>query len=103
MVDATRKRVKQPDKADLDIRSVWVRRPNPRGLFAREFNGVHVDCMVQREGPDTWAVHSGEGTALGKDGEWILEPRPSSRDDQFFEEYRWDTMDEALAFAEAHL
>ena len=39
----------------------------------------------------------------GKDGEWELQPMPSSRTKEFFERTRWDNFEEALAFAQAYV
>ena len=49
--------------------------------------------------PYMWKVLSGSGAVLGKDGEWAHEPIPSSRDDEFYETYRFDTCEEAEAAA----
>jgi len=84
-----------------DIRSVWIVRPTR--IFdarnAKEFNGVHVDCCIWPDGSEKWAIRSGEQLALGKDGEWIHEPQPSSRDDEFYAMYRFDSLEEAVGFA----
>lgn len=45
------------------------------------------------EGPhkptnDTWAVRKG-GMCLTNEDEWIWEPQPSSRDEEFYERTRW--------------
>ena len=50
-----------------------------------------------------WKVMRGGqgGPVLAKDGEWELEPIPSSRDDEFYARCRFDTYDEALAAVEA--
>jgi hypothetical protein len=44
--------------------------------------------------PYMWAVRQG-GNVLGKSGEWQYEPLPSSRDDGFYAEYRFDTYEDA--------
>lgn len=44
-----------------------------------------------------WAVVHG-GFVLGKDGDWEYEPRPSSRDDHFYERFRF-TEEEAKRLA----
>lgn len=42
-----------------------------------------------------WAV-KWRRNVLGKDGLWAYEPIPSSRDDKFYERYRFDEVDLAL-------
>ena len=51
-----------------------------------------------------WAVKiSGHDMVLGKRlGEFEYEPRPSSRDDAFFDEFRFNTPEEAFACYEKH-
>lgn len=48
--------------------------------------------------PYMWAVRR-SGCVLGKDGEWAHEPIPSSRDEEFYAMYRFDTFEEAEAAA----
>ena len=86
---------------DLDIRSVWVRRPLPENeaRMFMEIVGVHVDCCIQPSGSSFWAIRAGEGHVLGKDGKWVFEPQPSNRDEEFYRTYRWDTLDDAVTFA----
>jgi len=87
--------------SDLDIRSVWVRRPlseNEARTFM-EIMGVHVDCCIQPDGSSLWAIRSGESYVLGKDGRWTFEPQPSSRDDAFYRMHRWETLEDAVTFA----
>lgn len=88
---------------DYDIRSVWVLRPVRREDFTpslsfEQLRGVYVESCEQRKGPDLWAIRSG-GNVLGKDGEFCIEPMPSSRTDEFLQEYRWPSLDEAIEFA----
>ncbi len=89
--------------SDLDIRSVWVKRPDPLSGDSRAFYGIHVDCMVQRDGSELWAIHSGDDMVLGKDSVWVFEQRSSNREEQYIRRYRWPTMAEAIAFAEKYL
>lgn len=58
---------------------------------------VTLERCRQRTGPDRWAIRE-KGCCLGKDGMWILEPIPSSRDDDFFSVYRWASAESALEF-----
>lgn len=44
--------------------------------------------------PYMWAVRR-DGHVLGKQWQWEHEPLPSSRDDEFYAEYRFDTREEA--------
>ena len=43
-----------------------------------------------------WAMKWRNHHVLGKDGKWAWEPQPSSRDDEFYAKYRFDSVDEAL-------
>ena len=52
------------------------------------------DLRVEWRGTGLWAVVEG-GACLNKSGEMEYEPRPSSRDDAFFDRCRF-TLDEAL-------
>jgi len=62
--------------------------------------GVHVDCCLQpNSAKDRWAIRCGERDVLGKDGKWTFERQPSSRDEEFYRMYRWDTLDDAFTFA----
>lgn len=53
--------------------------------------------MPQREGSDKWAIFD-RGACLDKDGDWVFQPLPSSRDDEFMRSCRFDSAEEALAF-----
>lgn len=53
--------------------------------------------MPQVEGLDKWAIFD-HGACLDKDGDWIFQPLPSSRDDEFMRSCRFDSAEEALAF-----
>lgn len=50
---------------------------------------------VEYRGRGTWVILNG-GYALGHAGEWDYEPQPSSRTDEWLEEYRWDDLQVAL-------
>jgi hypothetical protein len=56
----------------------------------------------RRVGPEAWAIES-EGKVLLRDGMWVIEPRPSSRDDDFLAQARWPTARAAIAFARQHM
>jgi len=55
--------------------------------------------MPQRKGPDKWAIMEC-GFCLDIDGDWVSQPIPSSRDDEFLGQCRFDTAEEATAFWE---
>ncbi len=63
--------------------------------------GKHdLDCprihrMGQIKGPDKFAVRS-HGNCLDKDGDWVYEPMPSSRDDGFMKSCRFDSFEDAV-------
>lgn len=84
----------------IGIRSLWVVRPQPyvHGGPFWQVTGITVDEMIGHKRP-LWAIKAGEDDVLGKDGEWELQPMPSSRTAEFFERTRWDDFDAALAFA----
>lgn len=63
-------------------------------MFIRECVGYRLPK------PQMWKVHK-RGYVLAKDGEWEVEPLPSSRDEEFYARCRFDTFDEALAAARA--
>ena len=59
------------------------------------------ECVGHRlPKPVMWKVHR-RGAVLAKDGEWEVEPQPSSRDDEFYARCRFDTFEEALEAARA--
>ena len=72
---------------------------NPRGR-----SGTIRELKVERRqtNPDAWAIVC-EGNALARDGFWVIEPRPSSRDDEFFAQCRWSSARDAIAFAQEHM
>ena len=89
---------------NLDIRSVWVVRPQrytPESPNLKTV-GITVEEMIGHK-VRMWAIKAGDDEVLGKDGEWELQPMPSSRTPEFFERTRWDNFEEALAFAQAYV
>ena len=44
---------------------------------------------------ERWCVKRG-GTCLNKKGEWEFEPRPSARDDEFYDRCRFETLQESV-------
>lgn len=79
--------------------------PSVEGLTVNEYqisgggpNGepdIRLCRRPQMQGPDKWAVYR-NGSVLSKQGHWIYEPLPSSRDDEFLRQCRFDTPEEAL-------
>lgn len=72
---------------------------NPRGDW-RSIRELRVER--RRVDPEAWSIGS-EGKVLLRDGMWVLEPRPSERDDNFLAEARWPTARAAVAFAQQHM
>lgn len=94
--------IDQPPR--LDIRSAWVSRPRPYTYGAPAWHtvGITVDEMIGHK-VRMWAIKAGDDSVLGKDGEWELQPMPSSRTKEFFARTRWDSFEAAYAFAQAYL
>lgn len=66
---------------------------------SEEYRGeVTIDRYKQREGDDLWAIKNHGSLCLAKDGCWEYEPMPSSRNDEFIESCRYDSMEEAFAY-----
>jgi hypothetical protein len=63
---------------------------------------VYVRKQPQRDGTIKWAVEQ-IGMCLAKDGEWEHQPLPSSRDDEFLNRCRFDTLEQAFDAADAAL
>lgn len=86
--------------AEYDIRSVWVKRPDIKGRLSWEFSGIHVDSCLYLDGSVKWAIRSGEDAVMSKyDGYFYLERLPSDRSDEYYEEFRFNSIDEAVEFA----
>lgn len=52
------------------------------------------DDLTQK--PTSWAVRNGVDVMSKHTGNFEYEPKPSSRDEDFFEEYRFNSADEAI-------
>lgn len=63
---------------------------------------VTLERVSQRDGPERWAVRR-DGSALGRDGYFTYEPRPSARDEAFYANYRFPTVAEAIGVWRFHL
>lgn len=57
---------------------------------------ITVEQVRQRGDYVKWAVRNGLGLCLSRDGIWEIEPRPSSRDDDFIARTRYDSLDDAF-------
>mgnify|MGYP000660374113 FL=1 len=59
--------------------------------------GFYFGVYVEYRGRDKWAV-TREGECLGRSGKWDYEMRPSSREDEWLAEHRFD-FDTAMELA----
>lgn len=84
---------------DYDIESVWIMRPVDEDAITTAMrNGVRaVNTSLN---PAMWAIKTTDRFCFSKSvGRFFLEPSPSERDEAFYQDCRWTTLDEALAFA----
>ena len=58
---------------------------------------VRLECVKQMDGSDMWAIRE-KGCCLNKQGEWEIEPIPSSRTSAFYKRCRWNSAKAALKF-----
>lgn len=58
---------------------------------------VRLECVKQIDGSDLWAIRE-KGFCLNKQGEWEIEPIPSSRTSAFYKRCRWKSAEAALTF-----
>lgn len=70
----------------------------PNGCGIDKAHSQHFVIKVVYRGKGLWAV-ARLGENLGHSGLWEYESQPSSREDDYFAEYRWDLAD---ALAAAH-
>ena len=68
-----------------------------QGGTRRDVADVVLRRMPQITGRDKWAIID-HGAALNKDGEWEIEPQPSSRIEVYLRRCRFDSMAQALEF-----
>lgn len=59
-------------------------------------NEISVRSAQQRDGSVKWKVVDQCGNVLSRDGQWQLEPMPSSRTDEFLRMHRFASAREAL-------
>lgn len=60
-------------------------------------------CKVQYEKGFWFAIRDNCGRCLGKSGQWCHEPLPSSRDSEFYAEFRFQTFEDAYEAAQGAL
>lgn len=67
-------------------------------LFAGTPQKVYIKALNQLDGSVKWSVSTPEtnGWCLTKDLEWIYEPKPSDRNEQYFQNTRYNSKGEAL-------
>ncbi len=58
---------------------------------------VRLELVKQRDGSELWAIRE-KGCCLNKQGEWEIEPIPSSRKSAFYKRCRWESPEAALKF-----
>lgn len=69
--------------------------PLPVQSYALPCGGT-LERVARRDGSFQWAIRR-NGACLNREGDWEWEPRPSERDDAFFDRCRFDTPEEAYA------
>lgn len=57
------------------------------------------DTRIESRGPSAWVIHD-IAFVLNKQKEWVYESLPSSRTEEFIEQTRFKTPEEALEFLE---
>lgn len=62
---------------------------------ARDQEISAVATLFKDKKPARWAVRRGNSCMGRTDGAFIYEPQPSSRDDEYFAEYRFATIEDA--------
>jgi hypothetical protein len=62
------------------------------GPYVRQ---VTLDRVRQSDGTDKWAIRT-SSSCLNKSGEFVYEPMPSSRSDEFIKDTRFDSEQEAI-------
>lgn len=86
----------------LDVRTKFVDLMRNMSGYYLEFpnrhsNGIQVVRCIQPDSSSLWKVSKDTLYVLTKTGEFIFEPLPSSRTDEFYKETRFQTFDEAVA------
>lgn len=60
------------------------------------FQPVYLKRAEQRDGSVKWKITEGKGNAMNTEGNFMVEPFPSSRDQNYLNKTRFETKDEAL-------
>ena len=68
----------------------------PTGCDIDSPDAFYFAIKVVYRGKGLWAVKNTSSVLSNITGKWDYEPQPSSRDEAFLNEFRWD-LDEALA------
>ena len=68
-----------------------------QGGTARQVSDVRLERRPQINGPDLWAIVD-HAACLVRDGDWVIEPMPSSRSEDYLESTRFASVEEALEF-----
>lgn len=58
---------------------------------------ITLELVFQMDGSEKWTIRE-KGCCLNKEGEWEIEPIPSSRDGEFLRRCRFDSLQDALIF-----
>lgn len=82
--------------SDLELLAIAIRFV----ISDDRLNPVMVERRSRLSDVPSWAVTRG-GSCLAKDGQWEIEPLPSSRDDAFRQRCRWSDLGEAITAAKA--
>lgn len=82
----------EPSIGDLKVNEYQIEGGGPN-----DWHSITLKRMPQLKGNDKWAVYR-DGSVLDKDGDWVYEPLPSSRDDKYLRHHRFDSAEKALAF-----
>lgn len=68
------------------------------------FSRISVMSRKQRDGSNKWVIQTDNGSVMSKEfKEFCYEPQPSNRDDEFLHDTRFNSIEEALMFAEKEL
>ena len=84
-----------PSSRVLKEGEVAVEREEWEAAREWEFDGTRI-CKIEFDGGFRFCVKRGDHLILGRSGEWGLDRRPSSRDEEFFREFRFDTFGSAI-------
>lgn len=60
------------------------------------FQPVYLKRAEQRDGSVKWKITEGRSSVMNKDGDFLVEPIPSSRDQNYLNMTRFEIKEEAL-------